>query len=77
MLCKSKFLNKVSVTRLLISQSKVKELTREFRNKEEENEDQRRIIEQSRQEKRKAEKSINEVGFLTIKYTLFFFSLTH
>ncbi|XP_059170466.1 serine/threonine-protein kinase MRCK alpha-like isoform X3 [Physella acuta] len=46
---------------LLKSQSKVKELTREFRNKEEENEDQRRIIEQARQEKRKAEKSINEL----------------
>ena len=42
-------------------QSKVKELSREVRNKEEEIEDQRRLIDSLKQEKRKGEKAVNEV----------------
>ncbi|CAL1542564.1 unnamed protein product [Lymnaea stagnalis] len=46
---------------LLKVQSKVKELTREVRNKEEEIEDQRRLVENLKQEKRKGEKTVNEL----------------
>ncbi|XP_035826923.1 serine/threonine-protein kinase MRCK alpha isoform X4 [Aplysia californica] len=46
---------------LMKLQSKVKELTREVRNKEEEIEDQRRMIDSLKSEKRKGEKTINEL----------------
>ncbi|KAK3713298.1 hypothetical protein RRG08_043878 [Elysia crispata] len=46
---------------LMKLQSKVKELSREVRNKEEEIEDQRRLIDSLKQEKRKGEKAVNEL----------------
>uniref|UniRef100_A0A0B6YKW5 Myosin tail domain-containing protein n=2 Tax=Arion vulgaris TaxID=1028688 RepID=A0A0B6YKW5_9EUPU len=41
--------------------SKVKDLTRELRNKDEEIEDQRKIIDSLKQDKRRGEKAINEL----------------
>ena len=58
--------------RLMKLQSKVKELSREVRNKEEEIEDQRRMIDNLKQEKRKGEKAVNEVfrKYYLFKYPL-------
>ena len=49
------------VCRLLKSQSKVKELTRESRNREEEMEEYRRKLDSVKNERRRAEKNVQEV----------------
>lgn len=51
-----------SQNRLLKSQSKVKELTRENRNKDDEIEDSRRKLDSLKAEKRKADKTVTEAS---------------
>ena len=63
---------------MLKLQSKVKELNREVRNKDEEVEDQRRAIDGLKQDKRKGDKSINEVSkffLLANSISLFLYDL--
>lgn len=52
----------ISQNRLLKSQSKVKELTRENRNKDDEIEDSRRKLDSLKAEKRKADKTVTEAS---------------
>ena len=63
LICYTNVAHIFATNRVTKLQSKVKELSRDVRNKEEEIEDQRRTIDSLKQEKRKGEKSINEVRF--------------
>lgn len=56
--------------RLLKSQSKVKELTREARNKDEEIEEYRRKLDSVKNERRRAEKNVQEVWPSLYRYCM-------